>query len=110
MSLVQVSDTIHNLIQSDEELAIALLSEAIEALIMGEPEVCRLLLRDLVNATLGFESLALATKIPPKSLHRMLSAKGNPSMGNLSRIIQTLQSHLNIEIQIQSTTTEAELV
>jgi hypothetical protein len=37
-----------------------------------------------VNATPGFEALAAETAKPGKSLHRMLSRKGNPSMDNLA--------------------------
>jgi DNA-binding phage protein len=43
-------------------------------------------LRDIVNATVGFEQLAIETSKPSKSLHRMLSAKGNPTMDNLTAI------------------------
>ena len=44
----------------------------------------RLIVRDLVNASVGFEALAAATARPAKSRHRMLSEKGNPSMDNLA--------------------------
>ncbi len=43
-------------------------------------------LRDLTNATLGFEALAAAIDCPSKSVHRMLSARGNPSTQNLCAI------------------------
>ena len=46
--------------------------------LQDEPETARLILRDLVNATLGFEQLAVLTDKPRKSLQRMLSPKGNP--------------------------------
>lgn len=110
MPLIDSQDTVIDLIREDHELAHSLLSEAIEVLLTGEPDVCRILLRDLVNATLGFEKLSIATEIPPKSLHRMLSAKGNPSMGNLSRIIKELQCYLGIEIKIEGTISTLEHV
>ena len=62
------------------EFAKALLDEAATLFLSDEPETARLILRDLVNATLGFEQLAALTAKPSKSLHRMLSPKGNPSM------------------------------
>ena len=49
-----------------------------------------MILRDLVNATLGFEQLAKPTDVPSKSLHRMLSPKGNPSMDNLAAILSAV--------------------
>jgi hypothetical protein len=36
------------------------------------------ILRDYINATVGFAGLADATHIPPKSLMRMFSPAGNP--------------------------------
>jgi hypothetical protein len=39
----------------------------------GEPETAKRILRDLVNATIGFETLAIEIDKPAKSLHRMLS-------------------------------------
>jgi hypothetical protein len=53
----------------------ALLDEAATLFLSGEPETARLILRDLVNATLGFEQLAKFTDTPSKSLHRILNAK-----------------------------------
>jgi hypothetical protein len=49
----------------------------------GEPDTARLILRDLVNATVGFETQPRKTPKPSKSLHRMLSLAGNP-MGPIS--------------------------
>jgi DNA-binding phage protein len=69
---------------------------------MGEPDVSRLLLRDLVNGTIGFEGLAAATGRPSKSLHRMLSAKGNPTMDNLTLIFGVLRQELQVEIMVQT--------
>lgn len=57
----------------------------------GDPAMARVVLRDLVNATVGFEELASATERPGKSLHRMLSAAGNPSMDNQAAIFDVLR-------------------
>lgn len=77
--------------QRDPEFARALLDEAAALIFNGEPETARLVLRDLVNATIGFEGLAAKTKKPAKSLHRMLSARGNPGMDSLSAILSAVQ-------------------
>ena len=55
-------------------------------------------LRDLVNATVGFESLAEEIQKPAKSLHRMLSTSGNPSMSNISVIFAAIKRALKVEI------------
>jgi hypothetical protein len=65
----------------------------------GEPETARpIFLRDLVNATIGFEALALVIPTPPKSLHRMLSERVNPSMNNIAAIFSTIGKTLNVQI------------
>jgi len=56
-------------------------------------------LRDLVNATIGFEALAMEIGKPVKSLHRMLSVAGNPTMTNLSTILAALQRRLRVQIR-----------
>jgi hypothetical protein len=45
-------------VERDPAFAKALLDEAATLFLSGEPETARLILRDLVNATLGFERLA----------------------------------------------------
>jgi len=48
-----------------------LLSEAIESLLSGEVTLGKELLRDYINATVGFPKLAAHTKIHVKTLHQM---------------------------------------
>jgi DNA-binding phage protein len=87
-------ETVVARVERDPAFAKALLDEATTLLISGEPETARVILRDLVNATVGFEQLANLTDVPSKSLHRMLSAKGNPSMDNLAAILSAVSSKL----------------
>src|SRR4051794_32999371 len=93
--------TVAERVQRDPAFAKALLDEAATLFLNGEPDTARLILRDLVNATVGFEELATETSKPAKSLHRMLSAKGNPSMDNLAGgrggLLGYPRSHVEIE-------------
>jgi hypothetical protein len=59
----------------DPAFAQALLNEAATLFLNGDPGTARLILRDLVNATIGFEPLATMTDRPGKSLHRMVSRR-----------------------------------
>jgi DNA-binding phage protein len=86
-------------VERDPAFAKALLDEAATLFLSGEPETARLILRDLVNATLGFERLAKVTATPSKSLHRMLSPKGNPSMNNLAAIFDAVRKCLKVSIK-----------
>jgi DNA-binding phage protein len=88
--------TILERIQRDPAFARALLDEAVTALRQGQPAVARLTLRDLVHASVGFEALAAETRTPSKSLHRMLSARGNPNMDNLAMIFAVLEKKLGL--------------
>jgi DNA-binding phage protein len=95
-------ETVNARIQRDPEFVTALLDEAIYLFLNGEAETARLILRDIVNATVGFEKLAKETSRSSKSLHRMLSAKGNPTMDNLTTIFKVLFQTLNAEIKVQT--------
>lgn len=94
--------TVVERVNRDTTFAKALLDEALTLFLNGEPETARLVLRDLVHATVGFEALAIATGKPPKSLHRMLSTNGNPSMDNLSTILGVLRKRLRVKLATRS--------
>lgn len=95
-------ETINARAKREPEFAKALLDEAVSLFLNGEPETARLILRDLVNATTGFEELANKTSLPSKSLHRMLSAKGNPTMNNLTAILSVLRKQLNVNLEVNT--------
>lgn len=86
----------------DPGFAKAMLDEAATAFLNGEPQVARLILRDLVNAAIGFEDLAAETERPRKSLHRMLSEHGNPSMDNLAAIFGVVGRHLGRQFEARA--------
>ena len=94
--------TVIERVERDPAFAVALLDEAATLFLNGDPQTARSILRDLVNATIGFEQLAALTDKPSKSLHRMLSPSGNPGMDNLAAIFLTLRECLNVELQARS--------
>jgi len=101
---VASEETVRIRIRRDSEFAAAMLDESISLFVNGESDISRLMLRDLVNATIGFEQLAAVTDRPSKSLHRMLSVKGNPTMDNLSAIIVALRKAMKVKsIEVTST-------
>jgi len=69
-------ETIRARAQSDKDFRRALLREAVECTINGDLETGKAVLRDYVNATVGFRNLEKRTHIPVKSLMRMLGPKG----------------------------------
>lgn len=60
------------------------------------------LLRDYINATIGFESLSQAINTPTKSLMRMFSQKGNPQAKNLFAVISNLQTRRGIHLEVRA--------
>ena len=99
MSNREIIETITARVQSEPAYARALLQQATCLLLQGEPHTAKLLLRDLVNASIGFEQLARNINKPPKSLHRMLSAAGNPTLSHVSAMLAAIAAHLGVEIQ-----------
>lgn len=92
--------TVITRVENDPEFAKALLDEAATLFLSGEPDTARLILRDLVNATVGFEQLAELTDKPSKSLHRMLSPNGNPNMDNLAAIFAAIRDWLKVAFDV----------
>ena len=93
--------TVIERLERDSDFAKALLDEAATLFLSGEPDTARLILRDLINATVGFESLAELTDKPSKSLHRMLSSKGNPNMDNLAAIFGAIRNWLKVSFDVR---------
>ncbi|NEO33475.1 MAG: transcriptional regulator [Symploca sp. SIO3C6] len=94
--------TIQARVLRDPEFRTALLIEGLELLINGDVETGKSVLRDYINATLGFEKLAQMTDKSPKSLMRMFSTKGNPTANNLLAVICTLQQQEGVQLHIES--------
>lgn len=95
-------ETVVKRVQRDPAFAKAMLDEAATLFLNGEPDTARVILRDLVNATVGFETLAEVTDKNSKSLHRMLSATGNPTMDNLAAIFSEVRKSLNVKLRVHT--------
>jgi DNA-binding phage protein len=85
----------------DPALGREALKEAIAALIGGEVEVGKTLLRNYVVARLGFDELGRLTGKAPQSLMRMLSRTGNPQARNLLEVIRVLQEHEGVQTEVR---------
>ena len=88
MPTVPYNDSIKAMIDRRPEVAAEMFEDAINSLLAGELDDGRLLLRQYVNATIGFPELARRTGKDSKNLMRSLGAEGNPTAANLFKIIQ----------------------
>jgi len=100
-------ETVQARAQSDARFRRAMLTEAINELLAGELETGKALLRDYVNATLGFDQLAEQTGLPNKSLQRMLGPHGNPTAESLFAIIKAVQQAEHITLSVKPTRSAA---
>ena len=94
--------TVRERLQRDPSFREALLEEAVDCLLAGDVETGKSLLRDQVNATIGFGELGGMTDKSPKSLMRMLSQNGNPQARNLFEIIGCLQQREGVHLTVQA--------
>src|SRR5204862_464403 len=76
-------DTVKARAERDPAFRDALLTEAVDQFLAGDLDTGKAVLRDYINATIGFERLAQETGSSSKSLMRMLSPTGNPTASNL---------------------------
>lgn len=88
--------------QKDAEFRRAMLKEGIDTMLAGDVETGKAILRDYINAAVGFGHLSEATRIPAKSLMRMFGPKGNPRADNLFQIIKHLQAREGIHLEVSS--------
>jgi DNA-binding phage protein len=93
-------ETIRARAQREPKFRQALLREAVESYLTGDFETGKSVLRDYVNATIGFQALEEQTDIPVKSLMRMLGPKGSPSAANLSSILTVLQKTEGVHFEL----------
>ena len=93
-------NTIKARAERDPEFRVGLFREAIDALFSDDLETGKVLLRDYVNATVGFETLAEEMKKNPKSLMRMLSDKGNPRADNLLAMVARLKQREGVSFSL----------
>ena len=71
-------ETVKDRVERDPAFREELLKEGIECLLTGDVDTGKAILRDYINATIGFDALGSLTDKSPKSLMRMLGPKGNP--------------------------------
>lgn len=94
--------TVQDRVKRDPAFRDALLAEGIESLLSGDVETGKAILRDYINATLGFGSLAEATGSDTKNLMRMFGPRGNPTAKNLMAVVGHLQRVSGISLHVKT--------
>lgn len=86
-------ETIKARADRDPEFRKALYQDALESFLEGDAETGKVLLRDYVNATIGFEALEQRTGTSRKSLMRMLSPSGNPGLNSIMPVFRVINEN-----------------
>lgn len=86
--------------KKDKKFGEALLSEALTELLEGDFDTGKSMLRDYINATISFETLAKFMEKNPKSIMRMLSSDGNPTSKSLFMIFHVIQKIKKLHFRI----------
>lgn len=95
-------ETIRARVRRDPGFREALLRKGIENFLSGDVETGKIILRDFINATIGFGKLGAATRRSAKSLMRMLGPAGNPQARNLFEIMAYLQRAEGVRFEVRS--------
>ena len=95
-------ETVRARAQSDPAFRRALLQEGVECLLSGDVDTGKVVLRDYINATMGFERLGSLTERQPKGLMRMFGPSGNPQARNLFQVIACLQDQEGVHLDVKA--------
>lgn len=97
----EFKETVQARVQRDPAFRRALLVEGMQSLLNGDVETGKVILRDYINATGGFEKLGREAHVPPKSLMRMFSPSGNPKASNLFGVIAHIQTRDRVSLEVR---------
>ena len=96
----EFGETVQARIRQDRRYWKELLREGVQSLLAGNLDTGIAILRDYINATIGFEELSRVTKRPTKSLMRMFGPDGNPHARNLLEVIGHLQRAEGLQFEL----------
>jgi DNA-binding phage protein len=102
-------ETVRARVEQDPKFRKELLREGVEAMISGDVTTAKTILRDYINATVGFTEVAEATDIPSKSLMRMFGPSGNPRADNLFDVVRFLQKREGVRFHVKATSAAVQL-
>jgi DNA-binding phage protein len=93
-------DTVMARARTDKDFREELIVEATNALLEGDIDTGKSLIRDYLNATEAFPVIADQLHKDEKSIRRMLGPNGNPTLKNFIGILKACSSteHLNLKI------------
>jgi DNA-binding phage protein len=104
---IEFKEVLKASIEQDPAFGHELLCSAVQCLLDNDLATGRAILRNYVNATIGFQQLARIVGGQEKSLMRMLSANGNPLASNLFQVIHALQQCNDVHLEVSAVARKA---
>ena len=95
-------ETVQARARRDPAFREGILKEGVECLLAGDVDAGKIMLRDYINATIGFAQLGFLTNRPPKSLMRMFGPAGNPHARNLFEVISRIQQYEGVQLEVKA--------
>ncbi len=80
----------------------SLLQEGVQCLLAGEVGVARVVLRDYINATVGFEQLGAMTGESPESLIQLFDLGGTPHADDLLEVLPQILQHEGVHLEVSA--------
>lgn len=99
---IDFRETIRERAQTDAAFRRGLLKEAVELMLSGDVKTGQKIIRNYINATVGFHELAERTHTPEKSLMRMFGPNGNPSSENMFGVIAELAKAEGVNLSLRA--------
>ena len=102
ITVTGVRERVKSRIRTDDAFGDAIFSEAIEVLLANDMATAKSVLFDFIDATIGFEELAVQSGLAADALREMFSQSGDPSAGELFRVLAILQQHQGIQFEVST--------
>ena len=93
-------ETVKARAERDLTFRAGLYRESVQAMLDGELATAKILLRDFINATVGFAQLGQRIGVPEKSLMRMFGPNGNPRAENLVAAVAALKNACRLSLTV----------
>lgn len=104
---IEFKEVVKASIDRDPAFGHELLGSAVQAFLENDLATGRAILRNYVNATIGFQQLARIVGGQEKSLMRMLSPNGSPLASNLFQVIHALQQFNEVHLGVTAVARKA---
>ncbi|MEX1325331.1 MAG: transcriptional regulator [Desulfobacterales bacterium] len=96
----EFKETIMQRVKQDPDFRQSLILEATNALLDGDLDTGKSLLRDYLNATEALPAVAAELEQNVKSIRRMVGPQGNPTLRNFVNLLNACKRRESLELHV----------